>query len=83
MSQEAVGVLIGLDESCSRTRISRYETGRHEPDIKTAKKLANTLQVPAAYLYCERDSVAELILIANKLTDEKIKLLINELLSKN
>lgn len=30
-SQEKVGVLIGIDESSSRARISRYELGTHEP----------------------------------------------------
>jgi transcriptional regulator with XRE-family HTH domain len=28
--QEKLGVLIGIDESASRARISRYELGNHE-----------------------------------------------------
>lgn len=72
LSQEAVGVSIGLDESCSRARISRYETGTHEPNIYTAKKLADTLMTPVAYFYCERDSLAELILKANNFSDKQI-----------
>lgn len=72
LSQEAVGVLIGLDESCSRARISRYETGTHEPNIFIAKKLAVTLMVPVAYFYCERDSLADLILRANNFSDVQI-----------
>ena len=39
-AQEKVGVLIGIDESSSRARISRYELGTHEPPVKTARKLA-------------------------------------------
>ena len=61
MSQEKVGVSIGLDESCSRTRISRYETGAHEPAIATSQLLATVLGVPVAYLYCEDDVMAEII----------------------
>ncbi len=79
LSQEAVGVSIGLDESCSRTRISRYETGVHEPDTRTARKLASVLQIPAVYLYCERNSIAELILVVDKLSDENIDSLTSEL----
>ena len=31
LSQEKIGVAIGIDESSSRARISRYELGVHEP----------------------------------------------------
>lgn len=61
-SQEKVGVLIGIDESASRARISRYELGTHEPPIKTARLIADALQVPLAYLYCEDDGAARLLL---------------------
>lgn len=67
LSQEKVGVSIGLDESCSRTRISRYETGAHEPAIATSQLLATALGVPLAYLYCEDDTLAEMIRLADKL----------------
>ena len=33
-------MLIGIDESSSRARISRYELGTHEPPVKTARLLA-------------------------------------------
>ena len=49
-SQEKVGVLIGIDESSSRARISRYELGTHEPPVKTARLMADALNVPLAYL---------------------------------
>lgn len=61
-SQEKVGVEIGLDESSARTRISRYELGVHEPPIATARLLANVMGVPLAYLYCEDEQVASLLL---------------------
>ncbi len=67
LSQEKVGVIIGLDESCSRTRISRYETGTHEPALATSRLLAQALGVPVAYLYCEDDTLAEIIRLADKL----------------
>ena len=61
-SQEKIGVLIGIDESSSRARISRYELGTHEPPVKTARQIADVLGVPLAYLYCEDDELAELLL---------------------
>lgn len=61
-TQEKVGVLIGIDESASRARISRYELGTHEPPVRTARLLADALQVSLAYLYCEDDRIAELLL---------------------
>ena len=67
LSQEKVGVSIGLDESCSRTRISRYETGAHEPAIATSLLLATALGVPVAYFYCEDDMLAEIIRLTDKL----------------
>ena len=63
-SQEKVGVLIGIDESSSRARISRYELGTHEPPVKTARLIADALNVPLAYLYCEDEDIATLLLKA-------------------
>jgi transcriptional regulator with XRE-family HTH domain len=62
MAQEKLGVQIGIDESASRARISRYETGVHEPPIGTARLLAQALNVPLAYLYCDDDEIANLLL---------------------
>ncbi len=61
-SQEKLGVLIGIDESSSRARISRYELGNHEPQLGIARNIAKALGVPLAYLYCEENDVAELLL---------------------
>lgn len=66
-SQEKVGVEIGIDESSSRARISRYELGVHEPPIPTARLIAAALDVPLTYLYCEDDKVASLLLALHRL----------------
>lgn len=70
LPQDKLGVMIGLDESCSSARISRYESGVHEPPFATAKQLANALNVPTAYLYCEEDELAEIILSYSALTPQ-------------
>lgn len=72
LSQEKVGVAIGIDESSSRARISRYELGVHEPPVPTARLIAAALGAPLAFLYCEDDRVAGLLLALNRLgADER------------
>lgn len=66
-SQERVGVEIGIDESSSRARISRYELGVHEPPLPTARLIAKALDVPLTYLYCEDDNIASLLLSLHRL----------------
>jgi transcriptional regulator with XRE-family HTH domain len=68
LAQDRLGVLIGLDEGCSSARISRYETGVHEPPFETARRLAEVLGVSVAYLYCEDDWLADVILRVGGLT---------------
>jgi len=78
-------VLIGIDESSSRARISRYELGVHEPPVATARLIAAALKVSLPYLYCEEDDVAGLLLALNDLSKtvrrEKARLLTQMLTS--
>ncbi|MBY4731769.1 MULTISPECIES: helix-turn-helix domain-containing protein [Cupriavidus] len=60
--QDKLGVAIGLDETTASARISRYETGIHEPPVAIARKLAMVLKIPTAYLYCDQDELAEFLL---------------------
>jgi transcriptional regulator with XRE-family HTH domain len=66
--QDKLGVRIGLDEHTASARISRYETGAHEPPFETAQNLAAVLGLPAAYFYCEDDELAHLVLAWARLT---------------
>jgi transcriptional regulator with XRE-family HTH domain len=61
LPQDQLGVSIGLDEESSSARISRYETGVHEPPFATAVSLAFALGVPVAYFYCDDDKLAALL----------------------
>jgi transcriptional regulator with XRE-family HTH domain len=61
LPQDKLGVSIGLDEESSSARISRYETGIHEPPFDTAASLAFVLGVPVAYFYCDDDKLATLL----------------------
>ena len=68
-SQEKLGVAIGIDESSARARISRYELGVHEPPLPTVRQIAEALNVPLSYLYCEDDRIALLLLGLHRLDD--------------
>lgn len=77
---EKVGVLIGIDESASRARISRYELGTHEPPVKTARLLAQALGLPLAYLYCDDDGVADLLLRLHQLNTANARRVVEQAL---
>ncbi len=75
LSQEALGVAIGIDESSSRGRISRYELGVNEPAIAISRLLAKALQVPVGYFYCDDDLEAEALLIIHAVNpDQKLRI---------
>lgn len=61
LSQKELGVLANLDPFVASTRINRYEQGIHAPDEATARRLAQALGVPLAYLYAEDDRLARMI----------------------
>ena len=61
IAQDKLGVLIGIDEGCSSARVSRYESGVHEPPFATAEQLAAALNVPVAFFYCRDDRLADLL----------------------
>lgn len=52
-SQERLGVEIGLEESASRARVSRYELSVHEPPIATVRLISRAFGVPTAYFYSD------------------------------
>ena len=79
LSQEAVGVAIGIDESCSRTRISRYETGNSEPALAIAQLLAKALGVPMSYFYCDDDLDAEALLIIHTVSADQKRRIVETL----
>ena len=77
--QDKLGVLIGMDESCSSARISRYETGIHEPQIATIEKIAVVLGVPLPYFFCDDDCMAEILIHCANLEDDQKGQLLNYL----
>ncbi|MBD8524426.1 helix-turn-helix domain-containing protein [Pseudomarimonas arenosa] len=62
LSQSRLGELAGLDPSVASARINQYERAVHEPKFQMVVRMAEALGVPTAYLYCQEDEMAEVIL---------------------
>lgn len=62
LSQRQLGIDAGVDEFVSSARMNRYELGVHRPDYGIAVQLARVLDVPVAYLYCDDDEMAEMLI---------------------
>lgn len=67
LSQKGLGMAAGIDEFVASTRINRYEQGVHEPDMATAQRLAEVLEISPSYFYEEDDDIAEMIRTAKTL----------------
>lgn len=80
LTQEKLSNKLGFDDRSHGTaRISQYETGKHAPDFAMAKKMADALDVPVAYLYCDDDKLAALLLAASRLSKEELDVLVQSL----
>jgi transcriptional regulator with XRE-family HTH domain len=80
LTQEKLSNKLGFDDRSHGTaRISQYETGKHAPDFAMAKKMADALGVPVAYLYCDDEELAQLLLLASKLNKQKLLELLESL----
>lgn len=52
----------GLPQETAAVRINRYENAVHDADLATARRIAQSLGVPLAFLYADTDVLAEAIL---------------------
>lgn len=68
LSQAQLGVLAGMEPEVASPRVNQYERGVHEPRAETAQKLAEALNIPAAFLYTEDEMLAQLLLRWNRLS---------------
>lgn len=72
-SQVALGVAARLDQSAASSRVSRYETGKHEVKLGLQKLFAKALALPLTYFYIEDDEEARLVAEASR-SDKPVKL---------
>ncbi|QXC56263.1 helix-turn-helix domain-containing protein [Vibrio mimicus] len=76
LSQKELGVRIGMDEGSASPRMNQYEKGKHTPDVRTLKLIADELKVPLNYFFCEDPESAELVIAIATLSTEKRRLLL-------
>lgn len=61
LTQEQLGLAIGLDEFVASTRINRYERGIHQPDFQILTAIAKTLNVPPAYFFADDELAIQIL----------------------
>jgi len=66
LSQKELGIAAGIDPSVASTRVNRYELGVHKADYQIAVQLAQVLAIPVAYLYCDDEALAAMLLAFQK-----------------
>ena len=69
VSQKQLGIRAGLDPFVASSRINRYEQGVHRADYGIAQRIARELSIPTAFLYCDDDNIAQLLLILGRLSE--------------
>lgn len=79
VSQKELGIKIGMEASSASGRMNHYEKGRHVPDVATLKRLAEELNVPLNYFFCETELMAELVLLIGSLSDDKKQALLDKI----
>ncbi|WP_298856433.1 helix-turn-helix transcriptional regulator [uncultured Aquimonas sp.] len=76
LTQQKLGILVGLDESVAGPRINQYENGVHQPRQEMLLELARVLDIPAAYLVTSDELLARLLLAWPRLSEaERIRVL--------
>lgn len=81
ITQKELGVRIGMEQSSASGRMNHYEKGRHIPDISTLRRMAEELNVPLHYFFCEDEISAELVCAVDKLNEKEKQELLEKLVA--
>ena len=81
LTQQQLGMRLGMEQSTASARMNQYEKGKHAPDYQTMQRIAQELGFPVAYFYCDDDLLAELLCALAKLPREKQQALLQQLAS--
>lgn len=83
ISQKELGIRLGMDESSVSSRINHYEKGRHMPDIQTIRQMAEELDVPMAYFFCDTEKIAGILCLIEKMPKDAVDKLLVQLQESN
>lgn len=81
LTQEQLGVLVGIDEGSASARMNQYEKEKHAPDFRLSLKMADVLNIPVSYLYTPEEKLANIILLVHTLDSCDQELLLDNLLN--
>jgi|TARA_R100001369_G_scaffold91758_1_gene134011 transcriptional regulator with XRE-family HTH domain len=79
MTQRQLGEYLGMEPNLASARMTQYEKGQHAPNFQLLRRLSEALDVPIPYLFCEDETVAELILELDKLSPTERQKLLEQL----
>ena len=79
LSQEALGILAGIDEATAKVRINQYENGRHTPPLSMIQTIANVVSRPVTWFISSEDTT-ELYMALNKLPEGSRHDVINKII---
>lgn len=77
LSQEALGVLAGIEEASASSRMNQYERGKHEPDFSMVERIAKALNIPESYLYARDDSAAWMLVQLHRMDKSRKKVVLD------
>jgi len=76
LSQEQLGLKIGLEPESASTRMNRYELGKRVPAFELIERIGVELGLPGAYFYATEDDEAELLRLFHSLSQKQKKLVL-------
>ena len=79
LTQQQLGMRLGMEQSSASARMNQYEKGKHAPDYQTMQLIAAELELPVAYFYCDDELLAELICAISMLKKEEQTLLLKQI----
>lgn len=53
LTQQQLGMRLGMEDSTASARMNQYEKGKHAPDYQTMQRIAKELGLPVAFFYCD------------------------------
>lgn len=73
LSQEQLGLKIGLEPESASARMNRYELSKRVPAFELVQRIADVLDLPVTYFYADKDDEAQLLVRFHRLNAAKRK----------
>ena len=71
LTQQQLGMRLGMEQNTASVRMNQYEKGKHAPDYPTMQRIALELGFPVAYFYCDDDQQAEILRLIARMPIEQ------------